>query len=58
MINNIQMPEIATALFRLPGLRRASGSAGRLVYEGPFPDRLVVTFDAEPDPARPIASPT
>jgi cytochrome P450 len=52
-INLVQIPEIALALFRLDGLRRAAGSAGRLVYEGPFPDRLVVTFDPGP---RPLAS--
>jgi cytochrome P450 len=44
-INMVQIPEIAMALFRLDGLRRASGSAGRIVYDGPFPDRLIVEFD-------------
>jgi cytochrome P450 len=44
-INLVQLPEIAMALLRLDGLRRASGSAGRIVYDGPFPDRLVVAFD-------------
>jgi cytochrome P450 len=50
-INMVQLPEIATALFRLDGLRRAAGSAGRLVYDGPFPDRLVVTFDKSQEPS-------
>jgi cytochrome P450/glutathione S-transferase len=44
-INLVQIPEIAMALFRFDGLRRASGAPGRIVYDGPFPDRLVVEFD-------------
>ena len=38
-INMVQIPEIAMALLKLDGLRRASGSAGRIAYDGPFPDR-------------------
>jgi len=34
------------ALLRLTNLRRASGSAGHILYDGPFPDRLVLEFDA------------
>jgi cytochrome P450/glutathione S-transferase len=45
-INLVQLPELAMALLRKDGLRRARGSAGRIVYDGPFPDRLVVEFDA------------
>ena len=45
-INLIQIPEIATALLKLDGLRRASGLKGRIAYDGPFPDRCVVEFNA------------
>lgn len=45
-INMVQIPQIAMALLKLDGLRRASGRAGRLVYDGPFPDRLVVEFQS------------
>ncbi len=45
-INLVQLPELAMALLRKDGLRRAWGSAGRIAYDGPFPDRLVVEFDA------------
>lgn len=44
-INGVQVPELVAALVRLPGLRRAPGSSGRLAYDGPFPDRLLVEFD-------------
>lgn len=30
----------------LPNLRRASGGDGRILYEGPFPDRLILKFDS------------
>jgi cytochrome P450 len=43
-INRVQIPELVAGLLRLPDLRRAPGSEGRLVYDGPFPDRLVVAF--------------
>lgn len=45
-INGIQIPELMAALLRLPNLRRARGGAGKLVYDGPFPNRLVLEFDA------------
>lgn len=45
-INAVQIPELLAALLRLPNLRRAPGSAGRILYDGPFPDRLVLEFDA------------
>jgi hypothetical protein len=32
-------------LLQRPGLRRASGKAGRLSKNGPFAERLVVEFD-------------
>jgi cytochrome P450/glutathione S-transferase len=44
-INGVQIPELLAALLRLPGLRRASGGAGRVVNDGPFPERLILEFD-------------
>jgi cytochrome P450/glutathione S-transferase len=44
-INAVQIPELVAALLRLSNLRRAPGSAGRILYDGPFPDRLVLEFD-------------
>lgn len=46
-INGVQVPELVAALLRLPGLRRAPGREGRMVLDGPFPDRLLVDFDRE-----------
>jgi len=45
-INAIQIPELLATLLRLPNLRRAPGSAGHILYDGPFPNRLVLKFDA------------
>jgi hypothetical protein len=45
-VNGVQIPELVAALLRLPNLRRAPGSAGRIYYDGPFPNRLVLEFDA------------
>lgn len=45
-INGVQIPELVAALVRLPNLRRAAGSAGQILYDGPFPNRLVLEFDA------------
>jgi cytochrome P450 len=45
-INGIQIPELLAALLRLPNLRRAPGQAGQILYDGPFPNRLVLEFDA------------
>ncbi|MDQ1748605.1 MAG: hypothetical protein QOD07_2868 [Frankiaceae bacterium] len=44
-INDRQVPELVAGLVRLPGLRVAPGRAGRIRWDGPFPDRLVVAFD-------------
>lgn len=44
-VNRVQIPELVAAVVALPGLRRAPGTEGRLRYDGPFPDRLVVAFD-------------
>jgi len=46
-INNVQIPELVAGLVRLPGLRRAAGGEGRLVNDGPFPERLIVSFDKD-----------
>lgn len=46
-INGVQIPELLAALLRLPNLRRASGSAGHIVYDGPFPDQLILEFDRD-----------
>jgi cytochrome P450 len=43
-INSVQIPELVAALLRLPGLRRAPGREGRIAYDGPFPEHLVVAF--------------
>jgi cytochrome P450 len=44
-INHIVLPEVLQCLLRLRNLRRAPGGEGRMTFEGPFPDRLVVKFD-------------
>ena len=44
MINGVQLPELIRAVVQLPNLRRASGPYRKILYEGPFPDRLVVQF--------------
>jgi cytochrome P450 len=44
-INAVTVPEMVAALARRSGLRRAPGTAGRLLYDGFFPDRLLVQFD-------------
>jgi len=45
-INGIQIPELLATLLRLPNLRRAPVGAGQILYDGPFPNRLVLEFDA------------
>jgi cytochrome P450/glutathione S-transferase len=44
MINGVQLPALVGAIVQLPNLRRASGRFKPVLYEGPFPDRLVVQF--------------
>jgi cytochrome P450/glutathione S-transferase len=46
-INGVQIPELVATLVRLPNLRRARGGAGRVVFDGPFPDRLILEFDPD-----------
>lgn len=56
-INAIQIPEVVAALLRVKHLRRAPGPAGKMLYTGPFPDRLLVDFDRATAPAPSVASP-
>jgi len=44
-INGVQIPELVATLVRLPNLRRAAGKPGRVAWDGPFPDRLILEFD-------------
>lgn len=44
-INLVQIPEIVKIVLRLPNLRRSSGDAGVLKYDGPFPQSMFVDFD-------------
>jgi cytochrome P450 len=44
-INAVQIPELLTALLRLPGLRRAPGASGQIEFDGPFPNHLILEFD-------------
>ena len=44
-INAVTVPVLVATLLRRRALCRAPGAAGRLVYDGPFPDRLLVRFD-------------
>ena len=43
--NAMQIPLIAKAVLRRPGLARAPGPEGQLVKDGPFPQSLVLTFE-------------
>ena len=43
--NTMQIPLIAKAVLRRPGLARAPGPEGQLVKDGPFPQSLVLTFE-------------
>jgi cytochrome P450 len=44
MLNGVQLPALVGAVVKLRDLRRASGRLRPVLYEGPFPDRLVVEF--------------
>jgi cytochrome P450 len=46
-INGVQIPELMATLLRLPNLRRAAGGAGRVAYDGSFPERLILEFDRD-----------
>ena len=41
----VQIPAMVKAIVSRRGLRRAPGRAGRLGWDGPFPDSLTVEFD-------------
>ena len=45
-INGLQVTTLVGGLLKLKNLRYASGSRGRVFFDGPFPDRLVLDFDA------------
>lgn len=45
-IASVQIAEAFRALFEKPGFRRARGKEGKLTRIGPYPDRLMVEFDA------------
>jgi cytochrome P450 len=45
-VSGIQIPLIVAGMLRLAGVRRASGWDGRIAYDGPFPDRMILTFSA------------
>jgi len=45
-INRVQLPVALQRLLRQKGLRRAAGDAGRMQFDGPFPNQLFVEFDA------------
>jgi cytochrome P450 len=44
-INRVQLPAMAVALLEGPPLRRASGGAGRMTYDGSYPASLMVALD-------------
>ncbi len=46
-INAVQIPELVATLVRLKNLRRASGPTGRIAWDGPFPERLILEFDRD-----------
>lgn len=48
LLNGVQLPALVGAIAKLPDLRRASGRLRPLLYEGPFPDRLVAEFGGQP----------
>jgi cytochrome P450 len=41
-VNDVQVTELIAALLRVDDLRPAPGRPGRIRYDGPFPDRLLV----------------
>ena len=46
-INMVQIPLIVKALLRCKNLRRTTGEAGKVQYQGPFPTHLHLEFHAE-----------
>lgn len=49
-INREQLPQMAKALLRRPGLRRAQGAAGKLSWNMLFPAGLTLAFDPDTRP--------
>jgi cytochrome P450 len=47
MLNGEQLPALVGAVVKLRNLRRASGQLRPVLYEGPFPNRLVVEFGSQ-----------
>src|SRR6201999_4330989 len=45
-INRLHLPALATALLEGPRIERAAGDAGRMVYDGPYPSSMTVSFAA------------
>ncbi|HTQ79684.1 MAG TPA: cytochrome P450, partial [Thermoanaerobaculia bacterium] len=43
-ISQVQVTELVRAVLLLPGLKRAAGADGQLVYAGPFPKSFTVEF--------------
>lgn len=42
-VSGLQIPIIVAAVLQLSKVRRAPGWDGRIAYDGPFPDRLILT---------------
>ena len=51
-INGAQIPALLAALLRLPNLRRAKWCRGRIQWDGPFPNRLILEFDSQGNGAK------
>jgi cytochrome P450 len=47
-INGLQITTLVGELLKLKNLRRVSGSSGHLLFDGPFPDRLILAFESGP----------
>lgn len=45
-VSGIQIPLIVAGILRLADVHRASGWDGRIAYDGPFPDRMILKFSA------------
>lgn len=43
-VSGIQIPSIVGGILRLANAHRASGWDGRIAYDGPFPDRMILEF--------------
>ncbi len=56
-INGVVIPELAAALLRLPNLKRVSGSAGQIGFDGPFPESWTLAFDPISQSALTVVTP-